>query len=167
MLCCTLQGCATIPLPRAFLSLLPPHSDVGSGTSSQPSFSVLLALDIKPVPSQSWCVEGAQGRGGGAGAGGPGAFCTWLKLRVGGSSLVLWQQLCRLQPELILEEQKSGAISNLVQEEFIKSSRSDAACRGLGAVWAPVSAPPCSLWLCEPKAVQHLCACIAAGQQLK
>lgn len=64
MLCCTLQGCATIPLPCAFLSLLPPHNDVGSGTSSQPSFSVLLALDIKPVPSQSWCVEGAQGCGG-------------------------------------------------------------------------------------------------------
>lgn len=61
----------------------------------------------------------------GAGPGGrqepcpPAATC-W-SFRWAGGSLVLLQHLCRLQSELILEEQESGAISNLLREEFIKS----------------------------------------------
>lgn len=44
-------------------------------------------------------------------------FCPSLDFRWAGSSLFL-QRLCRLRSELILEEQKSGAISNLLRKEL-------------------------------------------------
>lgn len=47
-------------------------------------------------------------------------LCSSLNFRWAGSSLLFLQHLCRLQSELILEEQKSGAISNLLRKELGK-----------------------------------------------
>lgn len=48
-------------------------------------------------------------------------FCSSLNFRWAGSSLLFLQHLCRLRSELILEEQKSGAISNLLRKDLGKS----------------------------------------------
>lgn len=47
-------------------------------------------------------------------------FCSSLNFRWAGSSLLFLQHLCRLRSELILEQQKSGAISNLLRKELGK-----------------------------------------------
>lgn len=71
-------------------------------------------------------------------------FCSSLNFRWAGSSLLFLQHLCRLQSELILEEQKSGAISNLLRKE-------------LGRRQTP------ALWHAEGWALAELCQCCPHG----
>lgn len=78
----------------------------------------------------------------------PHAAPCW-SFRWAGSSSVLLQHLCRLQSELILEEQKSGAISNLLREEFIKS-RQQLHCTQSAGLLADCQAL-CAVGLHEPR----------------
>lgn len=59
-------------------------------------------------------------------------FCSSLSFRWVGSSLLFLQHLCRLRSELILEEQKSGAISNLLRKELGKSRHQLCGTQGTG-----------------------------------